>query len=320
MGHRLVEALPQRDRRGPYPDLGIVVAPVDRLARAVFGLSETERGAYVVAVRPEGPGMLAGVHPGDLVHAVDDRAVSSAGGFRAAAYRLRPGGSCRLTVLREGQTVELPVVVGSTPRRVQFRVVRNDQVNAWTNGRSEIAITTGMLRFIESDDELATILGHELAHVTGKHVGRRLGTGVISSIAGVALGAVAEVAAPGSGSVVMNAASRMAGAAFSRNFEREADYRGLLHARRAGYDVAAGLSVWERFGTEIPGSLAQQYLSTHPASPERMVRVRKISASLAEDGLDATIARYEGTEAVVSNHAVEADAEGALAAQPSDTR
>ena len=98
---------------------------------------------------------------------------------------------------------------------------------------------------------------------------------------------------PGFGGSVLNVTSGLTTAAFSRDFEREADYRGLLRAYKAGYDVEAGVAIWERFGTEIPKSLAGGLMSSHPPSAERMVRMRKVAQSLKQDGLDATIAKYE---------------------------
>ena len=182
--------------------------------------------------------------------------------------------------------------VGHRQLKISFWVHPSQTVNAWTDSRN-IVVTGGLLRFIESDDELAVILGHELAHVTESHKGKRIGTTVFATTIGATLGLATELIMPGLGGSVSNITSGLTSAAFSRNFEREADYRGLLHAYRAGYDVEAGVLVWERFATEIPKSMGGTLLGTHPSSPERMVRIRKIAQSLKTVGLDATIATYE---------------------------
>jgi len=62
--------------------------------------------------------------------------------------------------------------------------------------------------------------------------------------------------------------------------EREADYFGLKYVKLAGYDYEAASGVWERFAIEVPKSMVQNYLNTHPTSPERLVRLEKIIEEL----------------------------------------
>ena len=67
---------------------------------------------------------------------------------------------------------------------------------------------------------------------------------------------------------------------YSRDLERESDYFGLLYTKNAGYDYEQASGVWERFAIEVPRSMAQNFLNTHPTSPEGMVRIEKIVAEL----------------------------------------
>ena len=65
-------------------------------------------------------------------------------------------------------------------------------------------------------------------------------------------------------------------APYSRGNEREADYLGLIYAHNAGYDIEKGVALWKRFALEIPKSRSKSFLRTHPASPERILRVKKV--------------------------------------------
>lgn len=293
IGHKLLESLPAEDRQGSYPEVGIMVAKIDKIARRAFGYPKKQRGVCVLALRDGGPAIRAGVQRGDIVLGVEGKSCSSVKRFQSRINKLTPGAPFMMTVMRAGQEMDIRVVAGSQPRKLSYVVSFDQMVNAWANG-SEIGVTGGLVRFIESDDELASVLGHELAHITGSHRGKKFATGFFANTLGAIAGVAVEVVAPGVGGSVMNVASNLATSAFSRGFEREADYRGLLHAYRAGYDVTAGIDVWERFGTDIPESLTVDLRSTHPASPERMVRMRKIVESLGDIGLQATIAKYEG--------------------------
>ena len=99
-------------------------------------------------------------------------------------------------------------------------------------------------------------------------------------LAGIAAGIGANKVSPGSGDVVMRSVSAAFSSRFSRDFEREADYFGLKYVYRAGFNIEAGADVWERFAVEIPQSMTRNFFSTHPASPERMVRLKKIIQEL----------------------------------------
>jgi predicted Zn-dependent protease len=175
---------------------------------------------------------------------------------------------------------------------VQFAVTSQKAINAWAHDNT-VSVTGTLVHFVESDDELAVILGHELAHLTEQHIGKQLATSVVATTVGATLAAATDLLVPGVGTVVLGYGSGVTQAAFTRGFEREADYRGLLYAYQAGYDVSAGIKIWERFGTELPGLVNFQLLSTHPSSPARMVHIRKISESLQTIGLDETVAMYD---------------------------
>ena len=73
----------------------------------------------------------------------------------------------------------------------------------------------------------------------------------------------------------MQAGRSAGGRAFSQDFEKEADYMGVYLAVRAGYDVSNAADFWRRMAIEHPGSVKQNYLSTHPSTPERSVGIER---------------------------------------------
>ena len=320
VGYRLLSALPEKDRHAAYPEVGMTVIRVTGAVRRAFGYPKAAKGYAVAAVRQGGPAAAAGIQRGDLLKLVDEKHASSLKKFEHLVWTLTPGQQVTVTVERAGAALPLPLTVGSLPRKIQFVVWNRADVNAWVNlGSATIKITSGMVRFLKSDDELAVVLGHELAHMTEAHRGKETATAVFASTLGAATGLATDLVVPGLGGVVSALTSSATQGVFSRDFEREADYKGLLHTYRAGYDAAAGVEVWERFGTELPLSMTKDLRSTHPSSAERLVRIRKIAESLKTIGLEATIARYETPGRQWQDAEPAAPAEAVAASVPAQT-
>lgn len=156
------------------------------------------------------------------------------------------------------------------------------EVNAATDGES-LFVTQGVLNFTKSDDEIAAVLAHELAHAARGHVAKMQGGRLLGSLLTLALGIVADHNAPGSGEIVMRGvgtAANLFTAKYSRDFERESDYFGARFVYSAGYEVDVFTTFMERFAIEIPDSMVRSYFSTHPSTPERMLRLKKIAEEL----------------------------------------
>lgn len=157
---------------------------------------------------------------------------------------------------------------------IDFQVQESPDVNAGATF-GKIVVTTGMIRFARSEDELAVVLGHEIAHVVKGHITK----GIISNIPLIIGAILAESAAPGTGRLVQLGGSIFT-QKFSRDMEREADYFGILYAHRAGFDVGEGIGIWERFAIELPESQRTTIFSSHPSSTERLARARNIADTL----------------------------------------
>jgi len=152
--------------------------------------------------------------------------------------------------------------------RWEVNLIDSPQVNAFCMPGGKIAFYYGILQKLQlSDDEVATIMGHEAAHALreharerlGKTAATRLGAGLVSSLLG--LGALGD-AALGMGGQLLTLQ-------FSRSDETEADLVGMDLAARAGYDPAAGVTLWQKMMAASKGA-PPQFLSTHPAGATRI--------------------------------------------------
>jgi beta-barrel assembly-enhancing protease len=171
----------------------------------------------------------------------------------------------------------------------EFFGVRDVTINAFALPGGFVGVHTGLLNAAESESELASVLGHEIAHVTQRHIARMLGQQkqmqipVLAALAAaVLLGRSRPDLATGA-SVAAQAGAASAQLAYSRDFEREADRVGLQGLTAAGYDPRAMASFFEKMqrsqrvsddGT-LPG-----YLRTHPITTERIADAQNKVAGL----------------------------------------
>jgi predicted Zn-dependent protease len=150
------------------------------------------------------------------------------------------------------------------------------QINAFAMAGGKVGIFSGLYKITENDDELASVIAHEIAHVTAKHIHAQLSQEMLVNTGGL----VGGVALMGSGagmltsSAIMNAyglTAGVSGLAFDRKKEKEADYIGLMYMARAGYDPEASVKVMEKLDAESSNQPVQPtFLSTHPSNPERI--------------------------------------------------
>ncbi len=157
----------------------------------------------------------------------------------------------------------------------EVNLIGSQQVNAFCMPGGKIAFFTGILDQLKlTDDEIAMVMGHEMAHALREHARERLAktTGTSTALqmgaAMLGLGQWGDLAARGG--------SQLLALKFSRDDETEADLVGLELAARAGYDPKASVSLWNKMakvgnGKGTPGALS--FLSTHPTGPDRIKRL-----------------------------------------------
>jgi beta-barrel assembly-enhancing protease len=161
----------------------------------------------------------------------------------------------------------------------RFYLIRDSALNAFAVPGGHIAVNTGLIMATESEAELASVLAHEVAHVTQHHLARMVdgskGEGLKmlgALVAAVLLGGEAGQAAV----VAANASSIENRLEYSRSFEREADGIGLQTLVRAGYDPRAMPTFFERLQrwARVYDSGAPEFLRTHPLTTDRIADTR----------------------------------------------
>jgi len=173
----------------------------------------------------------------------------------AVNLKIRRGQDEPVITLQPLQTCLFPVFLAA-----------NDAVNAFADG-DKVHVTTGMMGFVGSDDELALIIGHELAHNAMNHIGKQRG----NRMAGYIVGSVLDVFLGGTGAFA-RLGEQVAAGVHAQDFEEEADYVGVYYAARAGYDVKGAADLWRRMATSNPTAIHLAG-STHPSTAKRFLGV-----------------------------------------------
>ncbi len=173
-------------------------------------------------------------------------------------------------------------------------VLESDQtVNAGATRGNYMFVWTGMLKKALSDDELATVLGHEMAHVLARHTHSTPGEeaqNMITGIAGVAsrsvmiangvAGPLAQIGAQ----VITNLMKGLVSNPEQQRQEHEADQIGMFIMAKASYDPRAAVTFWERLSNDPQFSgFSIAFLSTHPASADRVQQLRETLPKALED-------------------------------------
>ncbi|MDP1980804.1 M48 family metallopeptidase [Undibacterium sp.] len=158
----------------------------------------------------------------------------------------------------------------------EVNLIGSKQVNAYCMPGGKIAFYSGILDTLKlTDDEVAMIMGHEIAHALREHGAERAGKAVAANIGVklVELWAGAKGYDPNLAGGLAGGAAKFGMLAFSRSDETEADIVGLDIAARAGYDPRAGVALWQKMGM-LNKSAPPQWLSTHPAGTTRIAEIR----------------------------------------------
>lgn len=149
-------------------------------------------------------------------------------------------------------------------------VIQSDEVNAFCGPGGKIVAYSGLIdRLKLTDDELAIVLAHEVAHALREHGREQASSRAVFELAG---GVGANVLGAGSlgKSVITKALDTGVGLPFSRTDEEEADLIGLELAARAGFDPRAALTLWKKMSALNKGPAGPTFLSTHPSDADRM--------------------------------------------------
>ncbi|QIL45576.1 M48 family metallopeptidase [Acidovorax sp. HDW3] len=192
---------------------------------------------------------------------------------QARAQRaLAPEGNPQLRKLRAIAQRLIPYAAQWNPRARQWRweinLIGSKEVNAFCMPGGKIVFYTGILNQLQlTDDEIAMVMGHEMAHALREHARERLVKTQATNI-GLRLGA--QLLGLGDvGTLAANLGGQLLTLKFSRSDESESDLVGLELAARAGFNPQASVTLWQKM-SQASGGEGFGFLSTHPTGPDRI--------------------------------------------------
>jgi hypothetical protein len=242
-------------------------SPTTRRAQvAALGLSRVSE----VQVGHTVPGFPADgvLLPGDVVTRING--ASAYGAVTGSSRKNLQSKTLRVSLKRAGQVMDVSV---PTIPVCAYRVIlqASDEVNAFA-GNDTIIFTTGFMRLMNSDRDLALAFGHEMAHLTRNHLAAKKANAAVGAI-------IAAVVSGVTGVNVVDIGANIGANAFSQEFEAEADYVGMYHASRAGWDMTGAANMFRRMAAANPGSIHATG-STHPSTASRAVLVEKTAIEI----------------------------------------
>ena len=179
----------------------------------------------------------------------------------------------RERVRQVGERVVARSSAAKTPYKYSFHLLADRKtVNAFALPGGQIFITEALLGLLNSEDELAAVLGHEIGHVLARHSAEHLAKQQLTQ---QLIGAVVI----GSGSYDAASIAQLAGSLINmkhgREDEIESDTLGLRLTREAGYDPRAMIAVMQALEKASGGSRQPEFASTHPSPANRIQRIRE---------------------------------------------
>jgi predicted Zn-dependent protease len=160
----------------------------------------------------------------------------------------------------------------------EYKLVRDDAVNAWCMPGGKIVVYTGILPVTQTEAALAVVLGHEVSHALLNHGQQRMSADVLQQLGAAGLSIATANKSAETQQLAMTAygaGSQLFGTLpFSRKHESEADEIGLILMTIAGYNPEEAVSFWERMGSLSGGEAPPEFLSTHPSDETRIKNIR----------------------------------------------
>jgi len=228
--------------RKTRPVAGILTKTVNDFSEALQDEAREGRGIddepTVVHVLGDSPANRAGIKVRDRLQTPEGDYLSSHG--KDFEQRLAAGEE--IVILRHGKRIDNVVISPEIHCDYRLKLKMTPKINAYATGKS-IIVTSGMMNFTQSDEELAYIIGHELAHNTHGHIRK----------------------------IVSNFVLSLFQTKYIRLFEAEADYVGLYYVARAGYTLDGIEEIWTRLARLSTKPIYKA--GTHPTYPDRFVLI-----------------------------------------------
>ncbi len=161
----------------------------------------------------------------------------------------------------------------------EFNLAQSNEVNAWCMPGGKVVVYEGIMALCPQDDDLAVVMGHEIAHAVARHGNERMSQQMVveagSAAAAMALRNKPEVTRNLLGSAIGLGANYGVMLPFSRKHELEADRMGLIFMTIAGYDPEEAIPFWSRMSA-VGGEKPAEFMSTHPSDEHRIEQIRTL--------------------------------------------
>ena len=160
----------------------------------------------------------------------------------------------------------------------EFNLVKSSEVNAFCMPGGKIVVYEGLMKLVSSDDELAVVLGHEVAHAVAKHSNERISQQMLTQygaqLLSESLSEKNQMIQTISNTVYGIGSQYGVTLPFSRKHESEADYMGLILMTMAGYNPDKAVTFWQKMSASSGGKVPE-LLSTHPSDARRISDIQK---------------------------------------------
>ena len=158
----------------------------------------------------------------------------------------------------------------------EVNVIDSEQLNAFCMPGGKIMVYSGLINKIAlSDQEIAIVIGHEIAHALREHSREQVSQAMAAQTA-IDIGASLLGLDAATSSMANSSYQALVASKFSRNDESESDRIGLELAARAGFDPRAGITLWEKMIAASGGNAPPEFLSSHPAGASRVKQIESL--------------------------------------------
>jgi len=158
----------------------------------------------------------------------------------------------------------------------EVNTITSDELNAFCMPGGKIMFYSGLIKRLSlSDDEIAIVMGHEIAHALREHSREQVSQAMAAQTA-IGVGAALLGLGQGATNLTNSAYEALIATRFSRLDETEADRIGLELSARAGYDPRAGVTLWQKMIKASGGNAPPEFLSTHPAGANRIREIQSL--------------------------------------------
>lgn len=237
----------------------------------------------ILHISPESPAALSGLQPKDTLVSINNWTIPIGKGSKKLLKEKldavgQPYSPVQVVVLRNSieQTIDITPV-----QACDFSVylAPDDVKNAYADGKN-IVIYKGMMDFFKTDEEVALVFSHELAHNSMKHIDAKKKNATLGGLLGLVLDIAAATAGVNTDGNFSRLGSGLAGNAYSVDYEQEADYVGLYFMKKANYDIDNAADFWRRMA--VTNSKAITVKTSHPTTSERFVAIEATVKEIKE--------------------------------------